>query len=324
MRVLITGGAGFIGKNLTIKLLSMGNSVVCLDKVQTDLNLDYSPDIFKGIVGDITNNPNILEDIIKDCDAVVHLASIVGVKNVLDNLTDTIKIGILGTETILNIANKYNCKVILVSTSEVYGRNPLIPLQENSDAVYGSTRNFRWAYAHTKALCEMLALNHSLINDTNVVIVRPFNVVGPGQSIRSGMVIPNFISKALNNKDITVYGNGSQVRCFTHIRDMVDVLYKLLVNHKCKGEVYNVGNDKPCTILELAQMIKKITNSKSNIVLVPYDKAYGNGFEDIPIRIPNNTKIRELLGNNILNTPIETIIKDMVNHEKREAATIEC
>lgn len=311
MNILITGGSGFIGKHLVTKLLNEGHSIIILDKVKAVRDVDFNNENSDFVVGDITDI-SLMEELILKSDVIFHLASVVGVKNVLNNPLETIRTGVIGTDIILGLASKYKRKVILASTSEVYGKNQDLPLSENHDSVYGSTQNFRWAYAYSKALSEMISLYHHRNSGLELVIVRPFNVVGPGQTTESGMVIPSFIHKALNNETITVYGDGNQTRCFTHIKDVVDVLYLILYKEECIGNIYNIGNNEPCSILELAHIIKKYTDSNSNISVIPYEIVYGEKFEDIPNRIPDNSKIKEVLGEGILNTSVSTIIKDMI------------
>lgn len=312
MEILVTGGSGFIGSHLIKRLLEDDHVVINLDLEETPMLNNRYYKYVKGSVLDF----QLLDQIIQKIDLVFHLASVVGVKNVLNNPVETAKTSIIGTEYIMSLASKYKKKVVYTSTSEVYGKNSTVPLKENDDAIFGNTTNSRWIYAHSKSISEMIALQYHKKENLQLTIIRPFNVVGPGQLPTSGMVLPVFIDKALKNEEIIIYGDGSQIRCFTHLDDVINVFIKLIKQGHFNGEVYNVGNNNQQTINNVASLIKKITNSKSNINYIPYEEAYGVGFEEVPVRVPDNSKIKNLLGDKILNKNIDIIIKDIVVFNK--------
>ena len=298
-KVLITGGAGFIGSHLSEELLKRGEEVFVIDDLSTGSieNIEHlkSNPKFHYTIDTIKNEP-LLAELVDRCDMVYHLAAAVGVKLIIESPVNTIETNIYGTELVLKCANKKKKKVMVASTSEVYGKNNNVPFKEDYDVVLGSTKNGRWSYACSKAIDEFLALAYWREKKLPVVVVRFFNTVGPRQTGRYGMVIPNFVKQALLGHPITVYGDGKQSRSFTYVGDVVKGITELMNNPKAVGEVFNIGHGKEITISELAGLVKKITNSKSEIVYIPYDKAYEEGFEDMQRRSPDISKINKLIG----------------------------
>jgi UDP-glucose 4-epimerase len=300
MRCLITGGAGFVGGHLAEALLKRGDTVYVIDDLSTGSidNIEaLKEDRRFHYVIDSVMNERVLAELIDRVDVVFHLAAAVGVRLIVESPVNTIETNVHGTELVLKLANKKKKKVLLASTSEVYGKSNDVPFHEESDLVMGATHKGRWSYACSKALDEFLALAYHKEKRLPVVIVRLFNTVGPRQTGRYGMVIPNFVKQALLGHPITVYGDGTQSRCFTYVGDVVDALIGLVEHEGAVGQVFNVGNDsREISILELAQKVKERTKSASEIKIVPYDQAYEAGFEDMPRRVPDLTKIRALTG----------------------------
>jgi UDP-glucose 4-epimerase len=298
MRALITGGAGFIGSHLADALLAAGHQVTVLDDLSTGsmeniAHLKTHPR-FRYTVDSVTNEP-LLAELIDGCDIVFHLAAAVGVKKIVEEPVHTIETNVHGTEVVLKHANKKKKLVVIASTSEVYGKSVAVPFHEDDDLVLGPTPKHRWAYACSKAIDEFLALAYWKEKKLPVIIVRFFNTVGPRQSGQYGMVIPNFVRQALAGQPITVHGDGTQSRSFTYVGDVVSALLKLMAEPRAIGQVFNVGNPEEVTILELANRVRQLANSESEIVLVPYEQAYDAGFEDMPRRVPNLQKIRSLI-----------------------------
>ncbi len=298
-RVLITGGAGFIGSHLAERLLDAGFEVAILDDLSTGRfeNIAHLVDRpgFSFAIDSITN-AMVLDRLASESDAIVHLAAAVGVKLVVEQPVHTIETNIMGAEAVLKAAARYRAKVLIASTSEVYGKGIRTPFREDDDVVLGPTSRNRWAYAASKMVDEFLALAYHQKYDLPVVIARLFNTVGPRQTGRYGMVIPRFVSQALAGEPITVYGDGSQTRCFCDVSDTVRALEALLMHPKAIGQVFNVGSTEEVRILDLARKIKAITASPSPITFVPYDEAYAPGFEDMERRVPDTTRIRTLTG----------------------------
>jgi len=299
MRVLITGGAGFIGSHLAERLLARGDEVHLLDDLSTGSienialiknhpNLSYHIDTIR--------NYRLTAELVDMCDVVYHLAAAVGVKLIVESPVSTIETNIRGTDIVLSLAAKKRKRVVITSTSEVYGKRNKVPFNEEDDLVMGPTNKGRWSYACSKAIDEFLAIAYWKEKRVPTVIVRLFNTVGPRQTGRYGMVIPNFVQQALTGQDITVYGDGTQTRCFTHVSDVIEALIAVAEHPQAVGEVYNIGSDHEISMLELAERIKGITGSASNIVFVPYDQAYEAGFEDMMRRVPDIAKIRALTG----------------------------
>ncbi len=299
MRFLITGGAGFIGSHLAERLLDRGDRVVLLDNLSTGsmdnirhlkahAQLQYHLD---GI-----ENRQLVAELVDDADAIVHLAAAVGVKLIVESPVRTIETNVNGTQMILEAAAKKRKLVVTASTSEVYGKSTNIPFREDSDLVLGATTKGRWSYAASKALDEFLALSYWKEKKLPVIVVRFFNTVGPRQTGRYGMVLPNFVKSALDNTPISIYGDGKQSRCFCDVRDTVESLLRLIDTPRSIGEVVNIGNTEEISIEGLAQRVKQRTNSNSAIEFIPYDKAYEPGFEDMMRRVPSVDKLQSITG----------------------------
>jgi UDP-glucose 4-epimerase len=299
VRYLITGGAGFIGSHLAERLLSRGDRVVLLDNLSTGSmeNVRHlkSSDRLQYHLDNIENR-QLLAELVDDADVVVHLAAAVGVKLIVESPVRTIETNVNGTQMILEAACKKKKLVLTASTSEVYGKNTNVPFHEDADLVLGPTTKGRWSYAASKALDEFLALSYWKEKKLPVIVVRLFNTVGPRQTGRYGMVLPNFVKSALENAPIQIYGNGKQSRCFCDVRDTVEGLIRLMDTDRSVGEVVNVGNTEEITIEDLAHTVKERTGSGSPIEYVPYDKAYEPGFEDMMRRVPSVEKLLHLTG----------------------------
>jgi UDP-glucose 4-epimerase len=299
LRFLITGGAGFIGSHLAERLLDRGDRVVLLDNLSTG-SMDNIRHLksFESMEYHLDNieNRQLVAELVDDADAVVHLAAAVGVKLIVESPVRTIETNVNGTQRILEAACKKRKLVLTASTSEVYGKNTNVPFHEDADLVLGPTTKGRWSYAASKALDEFLALSYWKEKKLPVIVVRLFNTVGPRQTGRYGMVLPNFVKAALDNTPISVYGDGQQSRCFCDVRDTVEALVRLIDTQHSIGEVVNVGNTEEVSIEELAQLVKQRTGSISPIEFVPYDKAYEPGFEDMMRRVPCVDKLEALTG----------------------------
>jgi UDP-glucose 4-epimerase len=310
LRYLITGGAGFIGSHLAERLLSRGDRVVLLDNLSTGSmeNVRHlkSSDRLQYHLDNIENR-QLLAELVDDADVVVHLAAAVGVKLIVESPVRTIETNVNGTQMILEAACKKKKLVLTASTSEVYGKNTNVPFHEDADLVLGPTTKGRWSYAASKALDEFLALSYWKEKKLPVIVVRLFNTVGPRQTGRYGMVLPNFVKSALENDPIQIYGNGKQSRCFCDVRDTIEGLVRLMDTDRSIGEVINVGNTEEITIEALAHKVKERTGSNSPIEYVPYDKAYEPGFEDMMRRVPSVEKLLHLTGFRP-HTPLNEII----------------
>ena len=299
MRVLITGGAGFIGSHLADAYLQRGDDVLVIDDLSTGTienirHLKNNPRFHYTI--DSVHNQPVTAELVDQCDVVVHLAAAVGVKLIVESPVRTIETNVRGTEVVLALANKKKKRVLIASTSEVYGLSADVPFREDGNLVMGATTKGRWSYACSKAIDEFLALAYWREKKLPTTVVRLFNTVGPRQTGRYGMVIPTFVRQALAGRPITVYGNGKQTRCFGYVGDVVGALIKLMDRPDSVGQVYNIGSNEEISIFKLAEKVKELTNSESEIVFVPYDEAYEEGFEDMPRRVPDITKINELVG----------------------------
>jgi len=322
MKVLITGGAGFIGSHVAEVLVKEGNHVSVIDDLSTGsmenvTHLKKNKN-FKFHLGSILRD-DLMEHLIKDADIVYHLAAAVGVKYIIDNPMESLEVNIKGTEMVLEKANKFGQKkVIIASTSEIYGKDRpgIKSFKETDDRVMGPTTISRWGYACSKALDEFLALAYFREKKLPVVILRYFNTCGPRQTGRYGMVIPRFVKQALMDHSITVYGDGKQTRCFSHVNDTVRATIMLAKDKKAIGEVFNIGNPQPITMNDLAERIKKLTNSRSKIVHIPYEKAYEKGFEDMRHRKPNISKIKKTIRFKPQYT-IDDILEDVIEYYKK-------
>ena len=299
MRYLITGGAGFIGSHLAERLVDRGDRVVLLDNLSTGSianirKLKESARLVYHLDG--IENRQLLAELVDDADIIVHLAAAVGVKLIVESPVRTIETNVNGTQMILEAASKKKKLVVTASTSEVYGKNTNVPFKEDADLVLGPTTKGRWSYAASKALDEFLALSYWKEKKLPVIVVRFFNTVGPLQTGRYGMVLPNFVKQALGNDPIDVYGSGKQSRCFCDVRDTVEAVIRLMDTDKSVGEVVNIGNTEEVTIEELARQVKTRTGSSSQIRYIPYDQAYEPGFEDMMRRVPSVEKLEGLTG----------------------------
>ncbi|MGE0452866.1 MAG: GDP-mannose 4,6-dehydratase [Vicinamibacteria bacterium] len=300
MKALITGGAGFVGSHLAEALVARGDEVYVLDNLSTGSieNIEHLKphERFHYVIDSVLNEP-LTAELIDRVDIVFHLAAAVGVRLIVESPVNTIETNVHGTEMVLKLANKKKKKVLVASTSEVYGKSTDVPFREDADLVLGATTKGRWSYACSKAIDEFLALAYYKEKRLPLFVCRLFNTVGPRQTGRYGMVIPNFVKQALLGHPLTVFGDGTQSRCFTYVGDVVGALIALAEHPGALGQVFNIGNDsEEITMLELARRIKERTQSKSEIVLVPYDKAYEEGFEDMPRRVPDTSKLRALIG----------------------------
>ena len=317
MRTLLTGGAGFVGSHLADALLAQGHQVSVIDDLSTGsmeniAHLRGRPG-FEYVIDSVMNEPLVAE-MIDRADVVFHLAAAVGVKLIVEVPVRTIETNVHGTEVVLKHASKKGKLVIVFSTSEVYGKSTDIPFREDSSLVIGATTKHRWAYACSKAIDEFLALAYYKERRLPVIIVRLFNTVGPRQTGRYGMVIPNFVQQALAGQPITVYGDGSQSRSFTDVSDVVGALVRVAQEPRAIGHVYNIGNSEEVTILDLAKRVKAMTGSASPIVLVPYDEAYEAGFEDMPRRVPDLSRIHGLIGYQP-SFGLDDILRRVIEHE---------
>jgi len=299
VKALITGGAGFVGSHLADRLLEQGHEVVVLDNLSTGSieNITHlkGRDGFTYAIDTVTNEP-LLAELIDRSDVVFHLAAAVGVKLIVEQPVHTIETNVHGTEVVLKHANKKKKLVVIASTSEVYGKSTDVPFRETADLVLGPTVKHRWAYACSKLIDEFLALAYWKEKKLPVVVVRLFNTVGPRQTGQYGMVLPTFVRQAVAGHPITVFGDGTQSRSFTYVGDVVDALVALAGDPRAIGQVFNIGGAEEVTIAALAERVRTLTGSASPIHYIPYDEAYEEGFEDMPRRVPDTTKIRELIG----------------------------
>ena len=297
MRVLVTGGAGFIGSHLADALIARGDQVVALDNFSTGstANIKHITKNFEIIDGDI-RNVDLINDTIKDVDLVFHMAAALGVNTILESPLESISTNIAGSEVVLNAAANHKKRILIASTSEIYGKNPKQPLNETDDRVVGSPQKIRWSYSDAKAIEEAMAFSLNQEKGLKVTTARLFNTVGPRQSADYGMVVPRFVHSALKNEPISIYGDGTQSRVFCHVHDAIEALLALVGADKTINEVYNVGGTGELTIKELAANVIKETNSQSSIEYIPYEKAYSPGFEDMQRRVPDVSKIKQELG----------------------------
>lgn len=329
MRVLITGGAGFIGSHLSDAYLQRGDEVFIIDDLSTGSieNIRHLKDHprFHYTIDNVNNQP-VTAELVDQCDVIFHLAAAVGVKLIVESPVRTIETNVHATEVVLSLANKKKKRVLVASTSEVYGLSAEVPFREDGNLVMGATTKGRWSYACSKAIDEFLALAYWREKKLPTIVVRLFNTVGPRQTGQYGMVIPTFVKQALAGRPITVYGSGKQTRCFCHVGDVVGALLKLMDNDKTIGEVFNVGSNEEITILDLAKRVKSLANSDSEIVFVPYDEAYEEGFEDMPRRIPDIGKVNGLIGfqpEKKLDGILESVIEYHTGQEQRDRKSTE-
>jgi UDP-glucose 4-epimerase len=297
MKYLITGGAGFIGSHLTESLVNRRDQVVILDNFFTSSmsNLNLVKEKVNVVEGNILDQ-TLVQKLVSESDFVVHLAAALGVFNIVNKPLESLKTNLQGSEIVLEAADKFKKPVLIASTSEVYGKNDKVPLNEEDDRIIGHPLKSRWSYSEAKAVDESLAYFYYLENKLPIRIVRFFNTVGPRQVGNYGMVVPRFVSAALNNQPLQVYGHGDQIRCFCHVDDAVRALLLVMDSDKAVGNVFNIGNNQQISILELAKKVIKITRSKSEIVKLPYSEAYPEGFEDMQRRVPDISKIKNTLG----------------------------
>ncbi len=299
MKILITGGAGFVGSHLADKLIGQGHEITVIDDLSTGRysNVEHleGHERFRLIIDTVLNAP-LMEELIRESDRVFHMASAVGVRLIMEQPVKTIETIFHGTDVVLKFCSRYRKRVLIPSTSEVYGKGASIPFREEDDLLTGATDKHRWAYACAKTLDEFLALAHWKETRLPVVVVRLFNTVGPRQTGQYGMVVPRFVHAAMRSEPITVFGDGTQQRCFGHVLDVVEGLSKLLETPECFGQVINLGNDEEVSILGLAERAIELTGGKSEIRYIPYEEAYGDGFEDMRRRVPGLEKARKLVG----------------------------
>jgi len=318
MKILITGGAGFIGSHLAERLLDLGHELFIIDNLWTGKlanieKIQHNERLH--LVVDTILNESVMNELIFKVDHLYHLAAAVGVRNIMDHPVETLDINVKGTETVLRLANRFKKKVLIASTSEVYGKHVEHSLSEDDNRVMGTVKKRRWAYACSKTLDEFLALAYYDEKKLPVVVTRLFNTVGPRQTGRYGMVLPNFVQSALLGRPITVYGDGTQSRSFAHVKDVVEGLVKLMDEPRAEGDIFNVGNDHEITISELALKVKEMTGSNSEIEYIPYEKAYGPGFEDMERRCPNIEKIKNLIDFK-LTYDMKAILKSVIDFFK--------
>ena len=297
MKYLVTGGAGFIGSHLCERLISRGEQAIILDNYSTSSisNIGGFQQKVKVVEGNILNK-SLVDELVAESDYVVHLAAALGVLNIVNKPLDSLRTNIQGTEVVLEAANKHNKPILIASTSEIYGKNDKVPLNEEDDRIIGHPLKSRWSYSEAKAVDESLAYFYYLENKLPIRIVRFFNTVGPRQVGHYGMVLPRFVSAAIKNEPLQVYGTGEQIRCFCHVEDAVRALLQVMDSDKSMGEVFNIGNNQQISILELAKRVIQITDSKSEIIKIPYTEAYPDGFEDMQRRVPDISKIKNVLG----------------------------
>ena len=316
MKYLITGGAGFIGSHLTDALIERGDSVTILDNLTTgnkeNIKHLLSHPNFAFVEGSILDT-DALDGLVASSDHVLHLAAAVGVFNIIDKPLDSLTTNLRGTENVLEAATKHNKEVLIASSSEIYGKNSSVPLHEESDRIVGSPLKSRWSYSEAKAIDESMAIFYHFEKKLTVRIVRLFNTVGPRQVGHYGMVVPRFVEAALKNEPITIYGSGTQSRCFCHVYDAVRGILAVIDSSETIGEAFNIGNDHEVSIEELAQRIIKQTGSSSQITKIPYEEAYSAGFEDMQRRVPDISKAKSTIGWSPKLT-LENIISDVANH----------
>jgi UDP-glucose 4-epimerase len=327
MRVLVTGGAGFIGSHLCERLLARGERVVVLDDLSTGraANLDAVADhpALELVIGSVTDEAAV-DDLVRGCDLVVHLAAAVGVRLVLEQPVRTVETNARGTELVLRSAARHGAKVCYASTSEVYGKSERLPYHEDDPVLLGATAEPRWSYACSKAMGEWLALAHARTSGLRAVVVRLFNTVGPRQSPETGMVLPTLARQAVAGEPLTIYGDGRQTRSFAHVADVVEACLSLCAEPAAEGRVVNVGAAHEIAIAELAELVRRVAGSRSPIVHMPYREAYGTDFRDFPRRVPDLRRLARLTGFRA-RTSLEAVVADVVAEARaRTAAPVRC
>ena len=319
MKILITGGAGFIGSHLSERLIAEGHELTVLDDLSTgrveNLSAIKGSNALRFVEGDILDDP-LVQELAGDADMIFHLAAAVGVKLIMDEPSRSILTNINGTENVLRAALKRKTPTFIASTSEVYGKATKFPFSEDDDLTIGATKNLRWSYACAKTLDEFLALAYAREADLPVVILRFFNTTGPRQTGRYGMVVPNFVQAALEGRPLLVHGTGEQSRCFGHVKDVVESLIRLMAEPAARGQVFNIANDQEVTIRQLAEQVIAATGSRSEIKLVPYDSVYPVGFEDMARRLPDVSKLQRTIGFRP-RRGLSEIISDIVDEKRR-------
>ena len=316
MKILVTGGAGFIGSHLCARLLKAGHRVTVLDDLSTGRRENLDGLDVRLVVRNV-NDAETTDACVAEADCVFHLASAVGVRLIIDQPVRTISSIVGGTEVVLQACNRMRKPFLLTSTSEVYGKSANVPFREDDDTVMGATSKRRWSYATAKALDEFLALAYWVENRLPVKIVRLFNTVGPRQTGQYGMVVPGFVRQALRGEPITVYGDGTQSRCFSHVQDIIWGLEKVMFCDETAGKVVNLGNDQEITIWHLAERVRELAGSSSEIVLVPYAEAYGSGFDDMHRRVPCLERARQLVGYHPTRQ-LDDILRDVIAYEREQ------
>lgn len=320
MKILITGGAGFVGSHLADKLHGEGHDITVIDDLSTGRYQNVAhlegQERFRLII-DTVLNESLMEELIRESDRVFHMASAVGVKLIMEHPVKTIETIFRGTDVVLGACARFRKRVLIPSTSEVYGKSTQVPFAEDNDILKGSTSKHRWAYACAKELDEFLALAHWKETRLPVVVVRLFNTVGPRQTGQYGMVVPNFVKSAVRNEPLTVHGDGGQSRCFGHVSDVVEGLTRVIETPECFGQVINIGNAEEVTIKQLAEKAIELTGSRSEIKYIPYEEAYGEGFEDMRRRVPSLEKAKRLVGYEPTRT-LDQIINDVAEQFREE------
>ena len=323
MRVLITGGAGFIGSHLAEEYLKRGDEVYIIDDLSTgyieniyylEKQADFKARLF--FYHNSIFDKEILLNLIGTCDVVFHLAAAVGVQYILNNTLASIHRNIHGTEEVLKLCARFKKKVLITSTSEVYGKHLDAPLREDDNVIYGPPSKFRWSYAASKLMDEFMALCWHRQNKLDVIITRLFNTIGPRQTGSYGMVVPRFVDQALKNETLTVYGDGKQTRTFTYVKDVVSALRRLMENDRAVGQIFNIGGNREITIIELAELVIKVTASDSGVKIIPYDEAYTHDFEDMMRRVPSIEKVQQYINFNPV-TELEDIIRELALLKKQ-------
>jgi len=328
MRILITGGAGFIGSHLTEAYLELGHTVCVIDNLSTGSLNNIEPfqkdTRFNDQLHTCTDtilNYDVLGELIGACDIVFHLAAAVGVRYILDNPLESIKVNIQGTENVLDLCARYKKKVLIASSSEVYGKHTHAPLVETDNIIYGPSCKFRWSYAASKLMDEFTALAYYRTRGLEVIIARLFNTVGPRQTGTYGMVLPRLVEQALKNEPLSVYGDGLQTRTFTYVKDVVQALMALMESDKTAGEVFNIGGTEEISIMDLAKKVIRATKSSSAISLIPYEEAFEKGFEDMYRRVPGIEKIRQTVGFEP-KTDLDAILSQVIHYFRHNPASI--